>query len=78
MRVEVRYFATLREQRGRDTEQVEVHEGCTARALYHRLFPTIDGQRVPVLYAVNQEYVQAEHALTEGDEVVFVPPLGGG
>jgi molybdopterin converting factor small subunit len=31
-----------------------------------------------MLYAVNQNYVGADHRLEENDEVVFVPPVSGG
>jgi molybdopterin converting factor small subunit len=27
---------------------------------------------------VNQNYVKPEHALKDGDEVVFIPPVSGG
>ena len=28
--------------------------------------------------AVNQEYVDLDHAITEGDEIAFFPPVTGG
>jgi molybdopterin converting factor small subunit len=30
------------------------------------------------LYAVNKNYVSADHVLKDGDEVVFIPPVSGG
>jgi len=33
---------------------------------------------IRLLYAVNQNYVKPDHALTDQDEVVFVPPVSGG
>jgi len=34
---------------------------------------------VPVTrFAVNQQFVQADHVLCPGDEVVFIPPVSGG
>lgn len=77
-RVTVRYFAVLRERRGTDEEQVEVAQGETIEALYHRLFPPGPLGSLPVGYARNQQYVSGTEALTDGDEVVFLPPLGGG
>ncbi len=78
MKVTVHYFAVLREQRGVDSELLEVADDETAGGLYARLFPATAAGRLPVMYAVNQEYVQAGRALSEGDEVAFIPPLGGG
>jgi len=34
--------------------------------------------RLPVVTAVNREYVRGEHRLREGDEVALIPPVSGG
>lgn len=73
--VTLRLFATLREQRGRDVEEVQVAPGTTAQALYHALFPA---PRVPVGFAVNLEYCRGDVVLADGDELALLPPLGGG
>jgi|GEM_PF-19213 len=81
MAVTVRFFAVLRERKGRDCADVEFVVGETVQELYHRLFPSfVDeaGRRLPVMYAVNANYVDAEHVLADNDEVAFIPPLGGG
>jgi molybdopterin synthase catalytic subunit len=31
-----------------------------------------------LLYAVNREYVERDHALADGDEVALIPPVSGG
>jgi len=77
----VRYFAVLRERSGKDEDSVAIEADETVGGLYARLFPDLrdeDGQRLPVMYAVNQAYVEADHSLADGDEVAFIPPLGGG
>ena len=76
--VHVRYFAVLREQRGRDEEALSIQPGETVGALYARLFPAGADGALPIMFAVNQQYVAATHVLCSGDEVVFIPPLGGG
>lgn len=78
MKISVRYFAMLRERKGCESEQVEVPEGTTAGAAYERLFEAGPSGRVPVAYAVNGAYAQATTLLSEGDEVAFLPPVGGG
>ena len=78
MQVKVRYFAALREWRGCDGESVELAEKITVEQLYHRLFPPRQGQRLPVMYAINHHYVSANQVVEAGDEVAFIPPVGGG
>jgi len=76
--VTVLHFAVLRERRGVGQEAQEVEAGATVQQLYDRLFPAGPQGRLPVGYAVNQSYVGGEHVLQEGDEVAFIPPVGGG
>lgn len=78
MAVLVRYFAVLRERRGASEETVELEPGDTAARLYARLFPDTGAGRLPVMFAVNHAYAKADQALVDGDEVGFLPPLGGG
>lgn len=78
MRVDVRYFAVLRERRGVEVETLDVDEGTTVSQLYARLFPAGQQGSLPVLFAVNRAYVDAQQPLSAGDEVAFIPPLGGG
>ena len=75
MKVQVYYFATLRDQKGRSEESVELPEGCSAREAYRRLCLM---SALPVAFAVNQQYVSGDVVLQEGDELALLPPLGGG
>lgn len=78
-RVNVQYFAILREQRGLSVERVET-AGSTVAGLYEELRArhgfTLPGERVRA--AVNDTFVPASHILREGDRVVFIPPVAGG
>ena len=78
MRVTVYYFAVLREHVGRRNQVVEIGSSMTVSALYQQIFAGCRQVGLPVMYAVNQKYVDAAHALQDGDEVAFIPPLGGG
>ena len=71
----VRYFARLRELRGIDCETVALPEGTTAAGAYLRLGLPAE---LPVAHAVNAERVPGGTVLAEGDELVFLPPIGGG
>ena len=79
MRVRLRYFASIRERLGRTTEEIDVPDGSTVASVWDRLVaesPALAQQRYRP--AVNQEYTNSDHALAEGDELVFIPPVSGG
>jgi molybdopterin synthase catalytic subunit/molybdopterin converting factor small subunit len=78
--VVVRLFAALRERAGTDSTEVTLQPGDTPRTVFERLFsdrPRPDWPG-PLAYAVNEEYVAADAPLADGDELAFIPPLGGG
>lgn len=75
MNVRVLYFAILREERGRAEEVVTLKSGMTISALFERIFKrTANGVR----FARNQSYVPESQIVEDGDEIAFLPPLGGG
>lgn len=76
MTVTVLHFGPLRDARGVSAEVVQVPPGTSAGALLTRLHPALGG--LPVALAVGQERVGPDHALRDGDEVAFLPPVGGG
>ena len=78
MRLTVRWFAILRETRGCESESVEVAAGTSLRALYESLIPAGPHGRVPVAFARNLAYAAPEDIAQDGDEIAFLPPLGGG
>ena len=78
METTVLHFAVLRENRGLDKEIVEVEDSSTVGELFLHIFGDSELQDLPVMYAVNQVYVPVGTILKPGDEVAFIPPLGGG
>jgi molybdenum cofactor guanylyltransferase len=78
-RLKVRYFALLREQAGRSTEELET-QASTPRELYdelrHRRGLTLAPEFLRV--AVNDEFGDWRSPLSDGDTVVFLPPMAGG
>jgi len=74
----VRFFASLRELLGPGAPRA-VPAGTTAGALWDAIVrATPAAGRVRVRIAVNERYVDAGHALADGDEVAFFPPVSGG
>ena len=81
MKVKVRFFATLRERVGANEITKVVVVGCTVGELWDMLqqdYPKLASVNIKLLYAVNKDYVGADHVLSDMDEVVFVPPVSGG
>jgi molybdopterin converting factor subunit 1 len=81
MQVRIRYFAGLREATGMEGETLDLPDGATAdavRALLGERYSTLTRLLPPCAVAVNRVYVGVDTPLREGDEVVFIPPLGGG
>jgi molybdopterin synthase catalytic subunit len=81
MQVTVRLFGSLREATGAKELAVSVGVGTRVGELFallareHAAFERL-GARLRV--AVNQDVVGFEHALADGDEVAFLPPVSGG
>ena len=83
MKVQVRYFASIREAIGQGSEELEV-TGETIGDLRDALIAQ-GGAHAEVLArgkavraALNQTMVGDSAALTEGCEVAFFPPVTGG
>src|SRR5688500_15702116 len=81
MPVRVRLFAMLRARAGRDGYELELGAGATAADALAALAAEGelgDLERLPVVVAVNREYVPRETALADGDELALIPPVSGG
>lgn len=72
----VRYFGSLREQLGRATDTVTFVENCTVLDVWQMTNQTPLPENI--LTAVNMDYVLRNHAVCDGDEVAFFPPVTGG
>lgn len=81
MHVSVRLFARLREIAGAAEIARDVPDGSTARLVWDTLvadFPDLAAYGSSISVAVNEEYARMTTAITEGDEIAFLPPVSGG
>lgn len=81
MNITVRYFAIMREQLGKPSEELSLPDGTTAGEIFRiatRDVPRLAGLQRAVMVMVNEEYVEADHPLRDGDEVALIPPVSGG
>ena len=81
MRVTVRLFARLREIAGASEVVVDVEPPATVAAVWSELARRHSGLH-PFAHAVsaarNLEYVRPDAAVSDGDEIAFLPPVSGG
>ena len=81
MKIRIRYFASLREVVQQAEEILTIHDGATVVDVRHLLLtrhPDLQLILQRSVCAVNHNYVPAETTLHENDELVFIPPMGGG
>jgi MoaE-MoaD fusion protein len=81
MRVQVLYFAHLRERLRTAGEPLDLPPGSTAGDLLDVLGAgreVLRAARGSLRVAVNQEFVALSHVLQDGDEVALIPPVSGG
>ena len=76
--VTIEYFAILRECAGQNQECLST-SASTAGELFKELekrygFPELNSIKV----AINDEFSTLNTSLTEGDVIVFIPPVAGG
>jgi MoaE-MoaD fusion protein len=76
VRVRVRLFAGLRERVGTGENEMELPTGARAADVWAAL--ELGPEPHGLAYAVNREYVERDHTLSEGDEVAIIPPVSGG
>jgi molybdopterin-guanine dinucleotide biosynthesis protein A len=78
-KLKIQYFALLREQAGRSEETI-TSGARDARALYAELSAARGLKLRPeqLRVAINEAFAEWSQPLSEGDTVVFLPPVAGG
>jgi molybdopterin synthase catalytic subunit len=77
MHVRVRLFAILRDRAGGSGQlELELPDGAVVADALEQMHPLTDG--VPVVMAINHEYVEPQAPLHPGDELALIPPVSGG
>lgn len=83
MTIHVRLFAAIREALGRESVELSLADGATAEDVWRELMRldakgTLGARRTNLAAAVNRQYARFDAPLSDGDEVVFIPPVSGG
>lgn len=77
MSINVRYFASLKDQVGRSEDELNAKNALTVLDVWQQLNPQL-AMPESVLVAVNMDYVAMNAKVNDGDEVAFFPPVTGG
>ena len=81
MKIRIRYFASLREVTGQGDELLDMADSTSIADVKKDLvtrYPRLEAILERCLCALNRAYVPPETVLHENDELVFIPPMGGG
>ena len=76
MKIDIKYFANMREIMGKAEDSVELDSGATVVDMWKKV--SSDPLPENTLIAVNMEYTDINQVLVDGDEVGFFPPVTGG
>ncbi len=77
MKIQVRFFARLREDYPDAPSELELAADACVRDAWLAATGNVQPP-ANVLCALNMEYVDWNHAVADGDEVAFFPPVTGG
>lgn len=81
MKINVLYFATMRNFTGKRSEEIELPERAFISDLKDQLILRYPDGKLAIqnmLTAVNHVFSDAETELSDGDEVAFFPHVSGG
>lgn len=77
MTIDVQFFASLREQLGKQQLTIEYRDGLDINGVW-RLATSDQEMPKNTLCAINMEYADKDMPVDDGDEVAFFPPVTGG
>lgn len=81
MQVQVLFFGMLKDLTGSPGESLEAPDGARVETVFEHYaskFPKLREMADSIAMARNHEFVQLDAALSDGDEVAFMPPVSGG
>jgi MoaE-MoaD fusion protein len=81
MKIRVLLFAQCSDIVGSRDMTIDLENGSTVQGLMDHFieqYPKLQGLDRSMMLSVNQEYVEREQVLLDGDEVALITPVSGG
>jgi MoaD family protein len=81
VKIQVQFYAQLRDLVGRQTLDVDLAEGTTISDLLEQLYakaPALRSHNKNILVGVGVEFVDRNYKLKPDDEISIMPPVQGG
>ena len=81
MRVRILFFGPLKDLVGTSSEEIDLPAGSDLRAVFERYRarqPRLGELARSIVIARNREFAPPSTAVSEGDEIAFLPPVSGG
>ena len=81
MKIQVQFYAQLRDLAGRQTLDVDLAEGTAVSDLLEQIYrkaPVLRSHDKSILVGAGVEFVDRKYRLKSGDEVSIMPPVQGG
>jgi molybdopterin converting factor small subunit len=81
MKVRVHFYAQLRDLTGLSKMPVELETGATVSELLENIYqlkPALRAHDRTLLIGSGVDFVERDHALTDGEEIAIMPPVQGG
>ncbi|MEE9269189.1 MAG: MoaD/ThiS family protein [Candidatus Krumholzibacteria bacterium] len=81
IRIELLLFAQLKEAFAAERLSRGVREGTTVERVAAELLKEVPDPaiaRLPLMFAVNEQYVAADYRLSDGDCLALITPFAGG
>jgi MoaD family protein len=81
VKIQVQFYAQLRDLAGRQTLDVDLAEGTAVSDLLEQIYrkaPVLRSHDKSILVGVGVEFVDRNYRLKSGDEISIMPPVQGG
>jgi molybdopterin converting factor small subunit len=81
MKIEVQFYAQLRDVVGVSNLNLDLPEGATVAELIEKIYqlrPALRAHDKNILLGAGVNFVERNHMLSEGEEIAIMPPVQGG
>jgi MoaD family protein len=81
VKIQVQFYAQLRDLAGRQTLDVDLAEGTAVSDLLEQIYrkaPVLRSHDKSILVGAGVEFVDRKYRLKTGDEISIMPPVQGG